>query len=1246
MDCLNTKNRYSKECNQKLEEIEQQNRLELLDNPSKNEDLYPTLDDPNFSVKISHKKEFSDTKYDGSIRNIEEYSDVLAKSEFELSPHQIFVKNFLSMYTPYNSLLLYHGLGSGKTCSAIGVAEEMRDYYSQMGIDKKIIIIASPNVQDNFKLQLFDERKLKEENGSWTITGCLANKLIKEINPTRMKGLTKERLVQMAKNIINHYYTFTGYIQFSNEIELYRKDGKIKELQRKYSDCLIVIDEVHNISLSADSSSKTGKKGKKRTGEGIGKNLLFLVTICQNIRLLLLSATPMFNDYRDIVWFMNLLNLNDNRSIIKISDVFNKNGEFVENTGKELLLKKSTGYISFVRGENPYMFPFRIYPAKFADNSILNSKFVYPIYQLNCAPIDSKDKISKVDVFLNKIGSEQAHAYRYVVSLLRVKLNKKNTGKLGFLDLQLPLECLNIVYPSTELNLLPYTECEITKLENLEFDEESISNEIEDIDQSVQLGGDNEEEEEGNMEDEEEEEELNDDYDFGTIHINPKELTGSEGLKKVMNYQDTLKPSVKGKFEYKNETIEKYGSLFSYEIIGKYSSKIKSILDSIIDVRTNQVSEGIILVYSSFIDGGLVPMALALEEMGMNKYGGKNLFASKPTGEKTFDVLKKYTYVMITGDGRLSPNNAVEVKHLTSDNNKEGERIKVVLISVAGSEGLDFKFIRQVHILDPWYNLNRIEQIIGRGVRNMSHKDLPFSKRNVMIYQHGTILENQKEESADLYVYRLAENKAVKIGKISRLLKENSVDCFINAEQMNFTMENFADQRLIITLSNGIVLNDFVAGDYPYSATCDYMESCEYKCISGNEKVEDSKENLDTYNEEFMLINSDKIIIKLKKMFKKNYFFKRTDLLKYVNYPKKFPTEQIYAALTNLISDRSERLVDRYGREGRLVNIGEYYLFQPIELNNENISIYDRSVPVSFKIDNVQVQQPTWVEPPKEIEIDKIDVKGTDLVLIEELNIIGKNVFTKMQNLYNLAKSSFSIERGEDDWYKVCGAVIVKLAKEGMPVKDLQDFLIYHIIESLMFDEKFALLNYLRLNKTTCGSEKEIDVFKEKVKKYFCEMIINKDDLYGMILVDGPLKKNIIYLVDRNNKWELATPEDQRDLSSVVSEKYPTLSNLNEFVGFIGFEDKNKYMVFKVKDTKQSRNKGSRCDQAGKQKTLQLLNKIVGQEKYTKENTRGQVLLELCVRQEFILRYNSLIKKYGKVWFVTPEESVINSFSN
>ena len=59
----------------------------------------------------------------------------------------MFIKNFMSFQTPYNSLLVFHGLGTGKTCSAIGVAEEMRSYYKQLVINKNILIVANANVK-------------------------------------------------------------------------------------------------------------------------------------------------------------------------------------------------------------------------------------------------------------------------------------------------------------------------------------------------------------------------------------------------------------------------------------------------------------------------------------------------------------------------------------------------------------------------------------------------------------------------------------------------------------------------------------------------------------------------------------------------------------------------------------------------------------------------------------------------------------------------------------------------------------------------------------------------------------------------------------------------------------------------------------------------------------------------------------------------------------------------------------------
>ena len=93
--------------------------------------LYPELNDPELQLKIAQRQEFASTRYDGEIADIQEKSEEMCNKEFSLMPHQTFVRNFLSLHTPYNALLLFHGLGSGKTCSAIGIAEEARQYQKQ-----------------------------------------------------------------------------------------------------------------------------------------------------------------------------------------------------------------------------------------------------------------------------------------------------------------------------------------------------------------------------------------------------------------------------------------------------------------------------------------------------------------------------------------------------------------------------------------------------------------------------------------------------------------------------------------------------------------------------------------------------------------------------------------------------------------------------------------------------------------------------------------------------------------------------------------------------------------------------------------------------------------------------------------------------------------------------------------------------------------------------------------------------------
>ena len=217
-------------------------------------------------------------------------------------------------------------------------------------------------------------------------------------------------------------------------------------------------------------------------------------------------------------------------------------------------------------------------------------------------------------------------------------------------------------------------------------------------------------------------------------------------------------------YSYKEDTLTNFGRIFSFAEINKYSSKIFSIVTNILN------SEGVILVYSQYIEGGLIPLGIVLEELGFTRYGQSPSLLKNNTINKN-----NMKYVMITGDINHSKDNVEEIKDCTNIDNVNGDKVKVILISRAGSEGIDLKYIRQVHILEPWYNTSRIEQIIGRAIRSRSHCDLSFNKRNVQIFLYGTILQSE-EEAADLYVYRTAEIKAIQIGKVSRVLKESCVD--------------------------------------------------------------------------------------------------------------------------------------------------------------------------------------------------------------------------------------------------------------------------------------------------------------------------------------------------------------------------------------------------------------------------------------------------------------------------------------
>ena len=1182
--------------------------------------LYPDLNDPNFNIKIAKRKEFSDTKYDGTIYDIRKQAEIMCKTDFELMPHQLFVKNFLSFQTPYNSLLLYHNLGSGKTCSAIGVSEEMRTYMKQLGITQRIIIVASPNVQQNFRMQLFDESKLEEINGLWNLNTCVGNALLKEINPTNLKDVPRERIISQVNSIIHSNYVFMGYTELANYITkvinvdeesgfstAQKKSLQIRKIKKNFDNRLIIIDEVHNIRRTDDNKDK-------RTAD-------LLLTICKNannMRLLLLSATPMYNSYKEIIWLINLINANDKRATISLDDVFDKEGNFkpervledgrVIEGGKELLIRKLTGYVSYVRGENPYTFPYRIYPSVFSPDNLIKN---YPKVQMNKKQIETP--IKDIPVYVTSIGEYQQHGYDYIMEFMRNKsFNKtnaygveiqmpsfENMESFGYTLLQQPLESLNIVYPSSSMDK---------------------------IIQDVQMKA--------------EDKKYNYSAEEGAEIIS--NIVGKKGLSRIMNYMTMDAPyPLRYDFEYKPEVIKKYGRIFNRQHIGKYSNKIAKICECIMN------STGIVLIYSQYIDGGVVPIALALEEMGFNRYGSANytkpLFKTPPVEpldsitlkpkSEVAENFKQASYVMITGDKYFSPNNADDIKFVTNKNNKNGEQVKVILISKAGSEGLDFKNIRQIHILEPWYNMNRIEQIVGRGVRNLSHCSLPFEDRNVELYLHGTMPRND-EEPADLYVYRLAEKKAKEIGQVTRILKETSVDCLLNIGQTNFTVEKL----LSIAENKNIKINlgsrktiDYQIGDKPFTDICDYMDNCNFTC-SPNAEIKDEDIIKDTYNEDFVKMNYSMILKRIREMFREQSFYKWEQIEATVNAVKKYPVEQIYYTLTQFIDNKNEYLLDKYGRRGYLVNKGEIYAFQPVEVTDENASIFDRSIPVDFKHEAVLIKLPEKRDATLQMSMKPDAEEEKDRSYEELVEQIEKNIEIALN-------PKTEIETGDTDWYKHASRIINLLNDKrthDVPLTNITRYIIYHALDEFSFDEKMLMLKKMY----TVGFKVERD-FEKIIMSYFDSKIVEYKMLKGIVLAKENICKIYIQSGENLDQWTEAKQTEKQKLSQLIIDRFviPPVKYHGEVVGFMHMF-KKRDIVFKLKDTKVERSTGAKLENEKKGDIIKQLNKVLKEDVYTSKNTLKILKNGLCVMIEMLLRFNT--DTTSKVQFFDVEKTIMN----
>lgn len=224
-------------------------------------------DDESFNDVIVNKREFNELK--------------LAKEEALPEPgkafnHQKIISRFLSSKTPYDELLLFHEMGTGKTCTAINVIENIR-YLKPQSYHGALIFTRSVSLGKNFIHELFFK--------------CTDGRYIPE-HYERLSDF--ERIRRMGK-IFSKYYTFLTFEVFAKAL----KKMSDNDIMAKYNNIIIVIDEVHNLRLKENDDDDEDLD--------IYNEFFRFLHVIKNRKVLLLSGTPMKDSPAEIASVMNLI---------------------------------------------------------------------------------------------------------------------------------------------------------------------------------------------------------------------------------------------------------------------------------------------------------------------------------------------------------------------------------------------------------------------------------------------------------------------------------------------------------------------------------------------------------------------------------------------------------------------------------------------------------------------------------------------------------------------------------------------------------------------------------------------------------------------------------------------------------------------------------------------------------------------------------------------------------------------------
>jgi hypothetical protein len=267
-----------------------------------------------------------------------------------------------------------------------------------------------------------------------------------------------------------------------------------------------------------------------------------------------------------------------------------------------------------------------------------------------------------------------------------------------------------------------------------------------------------------------------------------------------------------------------------------YSPKMAAILERLQDPENN----GLHLIYSQFRSlEGIQVMKLVLEQNGWAEFRiergsegwqidwdverhGEWKTNTKPcfvlyTGTETAET-KEIIRNVYNGKWTVVPPSLVEQIQLKGEDNRNGEVIKIFMITSSGAEGISLANTRFVHIMEPYWNLVRLEQVIGRARRICSHEALPVSMRTVKVFLYLSVLSQEQSTSekhielrirdlsrfdhktpvtTDEYLLEIALLKDAINRQILTAIQSTAMDCSLYSESMNAFAKRSGEPPLV-----------------------------------------------------------------------------------------------------------------------------------------------------------------------------------------------------------------------------------------------------------------------------------------------------------------------------------------------------------------------------------------------------------------------------------------------------------------